>query len=184
MCVRRQIDPVPHGLINLARSARGLPGRVHMKSTRRVFISAVALLLVVVGTCFPPDARAAEWKAGVARVKITPRQPMWMSGYASRDKPAEGTLIDLWAKALALDDGDGHRAVLVTMDLCGIDRVLSTNVCKAIEAKHHLGRVSIALCVSHTHTGPVVGNNLRPMYGLDERQGKLVDEYAAELESN
>jgi hypothetical protein len=132
----------------------------------------------------PIAARAAEWKAGVARVKITPRQPMWMSGYASRDRPAEGMLIDLWAKALTLDDGEGHRAVLVTMDLCGIDRELSRRVCAAVESKHHLDRASIALCVSHTHTGPVVGNNLRPMYGLDERQSKLVDEYAAELEAN
>ena len=142
----------------------------------------VAFLLPVL--IAPLSARAAEWKAGVARVKITPRQPMWMSGYASRDRPAEGTLIDLWAKALALDDGEGHRAVLVTMDLCGIDRELSRRVCGAIESKHHLDRASIALCVSHTHSGPVVGNNLRPMYGLDERQSKLVDEYAAELETN
>jgi neutral ceramidase len=145
-----------------------------------VWLLAVLLLVLVA----PVAARAAEWKAGVARVKITPRQPMWMSGYASRDRPAEGTLIDLWAKALALDDGEGHRAVLVTMDLCGIDRELSRRVCGAIESKHHLGRASIALCVSHTHSGPVVGNNLRPMYGLDERQSKLVDEYAAELEAN
>jgi hypothetical protein len=69
------------------------------------------------------------------------------------------------------------------MDLCGIDRGLSTRVCRAIEGKHRLDRASIALCVSHTHTGPVVGNNLRPMYALDERQSKLVDEYAAELET-
>ena len=142
----------------------------------------VAFLLPVL--IAPLSARAAEWKAGVARVKITPRRAMWMSGYASRDRPAEGTLIDLWAKALALDDGEGHRAVLVTMDLCGIDRDLSGRVCEAIESKHHLDRASIALCVSHTHSGPVVGNNLRPMYGLDERQSKLVDEYAAELETN
>jgi len=142
----------------------------------------VAFLLPVL--IAPLSARAAEWKAGVARVKITPRRAMWMSGYASRDRPAEGTLIDLWAKALALDDGEGHRAVLVTMDLCGIDSDLSGRVCEAIESKHHLDRASIALCVSHTHSGPVVGNNLRPMYGLDERQSKLVDEYAAELETN
>jgi len=29
----------------------------------------------------------AGWKAGAARIKITPEQPMWMSGYSSRDKP-------------------------------------------------------------------------------------------------
>ncbi len=142
----------------------------------RIFVFVVLILLA------PVAARAAEWKAGAARVKITPSQPMWMSGYASRDRPAEGTLIDLWAKALALDDGEGNRAVLVTMDLCGIDRRLSVRLCRRLQEVHRLERASIALCVSHTHTGPVVGQNLRPMYALDAGQGKLVDEYTSELE--
>ncbi len=40
-----------------------------------------------------------SWKAGVARVKITPEESMWMAGYASRDHASEGKLTDLWAKA-------------------------------------------------------------------------------------
>ena len=38
------------------------------------------------------------WKVGVAKVNITPENPMWMAGYASRDRPAQGKLTDLWAK--------------------------------------------------------------------------------------
>ena len=106
---------------------------------------------------------------------------MWMSGYAARDHPAEGTLGDLWAKALALEDPAGHRAVLVTMDLVGIDRGLSTRVRDAIQQKHKLDRSAIALCVSHTHSGPVVGSNLRTMYVLDDEQQRRVDEYTAAL---
>src|SRR5688572_33099629 len=120
-----------------------------------------------------PSAAVGEWKAGVARVRITPEEPLWMSGYAARDKPAEGTLHDLWAKALALDDGHGRRAVLVTLDLCGIDRSLSRRACERIERQHDLERSAVALNVSHTHTGPVVGSNLRSMYFLDERQRDL-----------
>src|SRR5688500_7051591 len=140
--------------------------------------SFAALLLVAI----VPTVAAADWKAGVARVKITPQQPVWMSGYAARDRPAEGTLHDLWAKALALDDGNGRRAVLVTLDLCGIDRDFSVRVCKRLSERHKLDRSAIALNVSHTHTGPVVGSNLRPMYFLDERQGKAIDDYTAWLE--
>ena len=142
---------------------------------------AVAAVLAV---CLGAGASAAPWQAGVARVKITPREPVWMSGYASRDRPAEGTLTDLWAKALALDDGAGHRVVLVSMDLCGIDRALSKRVCEALREKHGLDRPSVALCVSHTHTGPVVGSNLRAMYALDERQAKGIDDYTARLEKD
>jgi hypothetical protein len=126
-------------------------------------------------------ASAAQWQAGAAEVKITPTQPMWMSGYASRTKPAESTLSDLWAKALVLDDGQGHRAVLVTFDLVGISRQLSLDVRRQIAEKHKLDPASIVLCASHTHSGPVVGANLTSMWNLDAAQQKLVDEYAVEL---
>src|SRR5690606_28089113 len=56
------------------------------------------------------------WKAGVSRAVITPEGSMWMSGYSSRDRPAEGILHDLWAKALVLEDGDGKRAVMIATD--------------------------------------------------------------------
>ncbi len=45
-----------------------------------------------------------------------------MAGYAARDRPSEGALHDLWAKVLVLQDPVGRKAVLVTLDVCGIDR--------------------------------------------------------------
>ena len=128
------------------------------------------------------SAAAAEWKAGVGRAVITPSEPMWMSGYASRDRPAQGKLHDLWAKALALEDASGNRAVLVTLDLCGIDRGLSARVRDRLQAAHGLGREAVALNCSHTHSGPVVGHNLRAMYFLNDAQRALVDRYTRELE--
>jgi hypothetical protein len=120
---------------------------------------------------------ADDWKAGVAAVNITPGEPMWMSGYGDRNKPAEGKLTDLWAKALVLEDPAGHRAVLVTLDLVGIGRDTSLAVRQQLEEKFGLKREQVALNCSHTHTGPVVGRNLAAMYFLDEEQWKRVDEY-------
>ena len=123
----------------------------------------------------------AAWKAGVAKVNITPEKLMWMSGYASRKKPAEGKLHDLWAKALVLEDEKKNRVVLVTLDLVGIERYLALEVCEELEKKHKLPRKSIMLAVSHTHTGPVVRRNLNVMYFLEEKQQKLIDDYAKTL---
>lgn len=106
---------------------------------------------------------------------------MWMSGYASRNKPAEGKLHDLWAKALAIRDPHGHVGVLVCLDLVGIPRDLSLEVREHVEKKHGLKRSQIILNASHTHTGPVVRSNLKTMYFLDEKQQQLVDEYTADL---
>ena len=122
-------------------------------------------------------AEAGGWKAGAAKVKITPDQLMWMSGYASRTKPAEGKLTDLWAKALALEDPEGRRGVLVTMDLVGIPRDLSLAVRDELRKKHGLGRAAIILSVSHTHSGPVIRGNLATMYALSEEQRKQVAGY-------
>ena len=58
----------------------------------------VLLLLLATNLARAADPAPAGWKAGAAKVKITPEKPMWMSGYSSRTKPAEGTLHDLWAK--------------------------------------------------------------------------------------
>jgi len=130
-------------------------------------------------------ARGADrpWKVGVARVNISPELPIWLSGYGGRNKPAQDKLDDLWAKALVLEDADGRRAVLVTMDLVGIDRELSREVCGRIEEQFQMPRAAIALSTSHTHSGPVVRSNLAAMYALDERNSKRIEDYATELET-
>ncbi len=139
---------------------------------------SIGLILLV-----PWPAGAADWKAGAARIKITPARPMWMSGYAVRDRAAAGTSIDLWAKALVLEDPHGERAALVTLDLVGIDRDFSTAVCAALGEKYKLERRQIALCSSHTHSGPIVGRTLMTMYFLDEVQRQLIAVYTAELKT-
>lgn len=127
--------------------------------------------------------RAAEpgWKAGVARAIITPAKPMWLSGYGSRNRPADGKLQDLWAKALLLQDVQGTRGLLLTMDLVGISRDLSSTVRDDIARTCNLPRDHIILSVSHTHSGPVVDGNLMPMYDLDATQTQLVHAYSSFL---
>ncbi len=147
--------------------------------TRYWFVGLfIALMFAEVST---PAARAADWKAGTAKRNITPAHFMWMSGYGGRNKPAEGKATDLWAKALALEDPQGQRGLLITLDLVGIDRDLSAAVCRDIQQKFRLPRAGIILSTSHTHCGPVVGTNLGSMYFLDDKQQQLVKDNTARL---
>lgn len=125
----------------------------------------------------------AEWKAGAAAVNITPQQAMWMAGYGGRDHVAEGKLTELWAKALVLEDGQGQRGVIITLDLVGLDRSFSQSICTALHEVHCLSRNQIAICVSHTHSGPVVGRNLSPIHYLrvDPQQQVEIDQYLESL---
>ncbi|MCK5136794.1 MAG: neutral/alkaline non-lysosomal ceramidase N-terminal domain-containing protein [Bacteroidales bacterium] len=116
------------------------------------------------------------WKAGVARAVITPQEYMWMAGFASRDKPAEGKLHDLWAKALALEDARGNRTMLITTDILGFSRDLSLSVCNRLVKEYHLERKNIILSSSHTHSGPVINSNLSHVYPpFDESQKKQIE---------
>jgi neutral ceramidase len=142
-------------------------------------LRTVVFALVIL--CLWTSSTHAAWKAGAAKVNITPQHLMWMSGYGGRDRPAEGKLTDLWAKALVLEDESGMRVALVSLDLVGIDRDTSLKIRRRLEHDHGLSLAQVALCTSHTHTGPVVGSNLRAMYALDAQQWELIDAYTAQL---
>lgn len=99
-----------------------------------------------------------EWKAGVATVAITPDEMMWMAGYASRDKPAEGKVHDLNAKSLVLEDAAGARLAIVTLDLISIPRDVRNWLEAQVGQKYGLPPQALLVNASHTHCGP----ELRP----------------------
>jgi hypothetical protein len=126
---------------------------------------------------------AAGWKAGVARVVITPQQPLWQAGYAARTHASEGTLHDLWAKAVALEDEKGNRAVLVTTDLLGIPKAVSDRIRTELQKNLSLSKAQIILNSSHTHSGPVLSNALVDIYPLNAAEQQKIDIYTRQLEA-
>ncbi len=144
---------------------------------RNLFVVAFAVVL-----CASADGGAAAetWKAAAAKANITPQSSMWMAGYAARTRPAESKTTDLWAKVLVVEDGAGKPAVLITLDLVGIDRQLSSDIRDELAKKYGLTRAQVAINCSHTHSGPVVARNLRPMheYALEKPQQELIHKYA------
>lgn len=111
------------------------------------------------------DLEQQKWKAGIATTVITPAQPMWMSGYAARTKPSEGKVHDLRAKALALEDAQGTRLVIVTVDLLGIPRPLRDCLEEQVNQRYKLPPEGLLLNASHTHCGPVVKEMEDSIYG-------------------
>ena len=116
----------------------------------RTGLLALSLLLA-----FHPAAHA-EWKAGFAAATITPADPVLLSGYASRTAPSDAVLDDLHAKAMALEDDDGQRAVVITADLIGFRAEFGEGICERITAAIRIPRERILLNASHIHSGPSV----------------------------
>jgi hypothetical protein len=129
-----------------------------------------------------PATKGPTWKVGTASVRITPDKPLWMAGYGSRDHPAESKLHDLWVKVLALEAPGGHRAVLITSDVCGFSRVSYEAICAGLKARTQLEPAQIMLSCSHTHSGPALRECLQDYYPMDAKQRTLNDQYTLELE--
>jgi len=145
-------------------------------------ILSFIILLGPASTVFAnPFQNNNSWKAGVARVKITPEESMWMAGYAFRDHPSEGKLTDLWAKALLLEDANGKRAIMISTDLVAIRQVISEPVRNRIEKQFGFTRSQILINASHTHTGPET-QSAPHIYSLEKEELEKIDRYAKKLE--
>jgi len=130
---------------------------------------------------FVTETPAAPWQAGVAKIAITPPESIWMAGFGSRTKPSEGVRQDLFARALALRDEAGHTAVLVALDIENIEREMSDAIAGELERLYGLTRDRLVLNVSHTHSGPVAGLVLMPLYDLNPEQLAVVRRYTNDL---
>jgi hypothetical protein len=144
-------------------------------------LATLALVLALTSSGVAADP-PAEWKAGVATADITPERPMWMAGYASRTKPAEGTAQNLFAKALAVEDAGGTRVVIVTLDLISVPRSLRDRLEAAAREKYKLPPEGLLLNCSHTHCGPELRAADVPRPGETPERAKQAADYARKLE--
>ncbi|MCS7237729.1 MAG: neutral/alkaline non-lysosomal ceramidase N-terminal domain-containing protein [Thermoguttaceae bacterium] len=152
----------------------------------RGFFVWLGLATLAVGAVFfagqNPSLAQEGWQAGVAAVKITPEPGLWMAGFAARDQAAQGTLQDLWAKALVLQDAKGRKALLVSADFLGFTRSLGEYLCTEIQRRWQIPRERIMLCCTHTHSGPVIEGALYDIYPLDDAQREKISRYTRWLE--
>jgi neutral ceramidase len=135
----------------------------------RYLCAAAALLLGAA-----PVAAQAAWRAGTGRADITPRGPIWMAGYGSRDKPSEGVDAPLHARALALQFGEEPPLVLISAEIIGFRRELAEEIAGKLQAKFKLPRENVLLVATHTHTGPVIGKNLKGMFDLKGKEAETI----------
>jgi len=129
-----------------------------------------------------PADDAAGWRTGVASVVITPEGPMWMAGYAARKKPSEGKVHDLHAKALAIEDADSTRLVIVTVDLISVPRPIRDWLEKKVHEKYQLPPDGLMINCSHTHCGPEVRTTPSSLRGLEPERARQAQEYVRSLQ--
>lgn len=146
----------------------------------RIVLAAVMLLSGV-----HPAPAAESTEVGVAAVDVTPDYPIRLSGYGNRRTESEGVAQKIWAKALAIGDGES-AAVVVTVDNCGVPKTISDEVAARLAKKAKLPRERFALCSSHTHTAPCLAGVLPLLFGMpiSVQEQATIDRYTKELTDN
>lgn len=148
-------------------------------------ISILGLLFFFAGAVFSCYGQNGPvWKTGTDKFQITPKDPLWMAGYAHRDQPAQGTYSELWIKVLAFEDPEGNQSVLLTSDLLGFPKKMSETIRTAIFQKYGLSKSQVILNSSHTHSGPVLAAALFDIYPLNAQQRAEVEAYSKQLEAD
>jgi hypothetical protein len=147
---------------------------------------AVVLAFIFVGL-MASDSIAVDapyaWKAAAAKANITPAEPMFMAGYASRTKPSEGVALDLFAKALVLEDAAGQQQAIITLDLIGVPRSMRERLEKRVADQFQLKPEALFINASHTHCGPELRVNRLEESGIESDRTAQAHAYNMKLEN-
>jgi hypothetical protein len=145
-------------------------------------------LSIVVGFCLAVASVGAVGAAeplqvGVARIDITPNESIRLSGYGNRKQEISDVAGKLSAKALAISGAEQRPVVLITVDLVGISTLLVDELAGRLSKKAGLERSQLAVCASHTHSGPHIKGTLPFMFSevIPQEHQQHVDRYAQRL---
>ena len=132
-------------------------------------------------TAAPTDPHA--WQAGAATAVITPDQSMWLEGFGSRKAPSKGTTTELLAQALALQDANSTRLVVISCDLIGVPRPLREKLSAQLGEQFGLPPASLLINASHTHCGPEIKMTATALEELSESRKQQTTAYCKRLEN-
>src|SRR4051812_32205770 len=131
----------------------------------------------------PIGAPAAARSIGVAKVDVTPAEPIRLTGYAVRKTNSIGVEQKLWAKALAFGTDAEEPAVLLTLDNCGIAESTYKELVRRLAEKARIKQERVVISCSHTHSGPCTTEWARNIFAQDippDHQA-TIDRYTRDL---
>jgi neutral ceramidase len=103
-----------------------------------------------------PAAAVSGMRAGVGRADITPPVGIPAGGWGNQlHEISEGNDLELWATALVVEGGCGHRAAIVDVDLCVFDDVQAARARSIVAQAAGLPVEGVAVGTTHNHSVPV-----------------------------
>ena len=98
-------------------------------------------------------------RAGFAKVPITPPLGVELAGYGVYlGRRATEVHDDLFARALVLEDDEGERALLLSLDLLGLSWELNEAIAARVADAAGLPAEHVLVSCTHTHSGPATAS--------------------------
>jgi len=126
-------------------------GHLEMGRIWRRLLMTVWLLAAAGSWC---SVGAAQFRASVVKIDITPDQPQWLLGYGPRQ--STGVHDRIYHRIVGMDDGQ-MQFFLVSTDICLFSPSVYDDVMSALEAETGIKPVQVWWTVTHTHSAPEVG---------------------------
>ncbi|MBT3375071.1 MAG: hypothetical protein HN742_09305 [Lentisphaerae bacterium] len=125
------------------------------------------LFVAAMGMHAQADAQLADvapgpLRVGIATADITPREPVWMAGFAARKELSKGVYRPLTATCLLFDNGV-TRIAFLAVDLC---KIYETQLKDLREAAGSVGipPQNVMINASHSHYGPRLNHKKNTAY--------------------
>ena len=148
-----------------------------------MMIRLIAALMVIMAAGVATASDDRPLPVGVARIDITPEEPIRLSGYLGRTTETRNVQQKLWAKALAIgSDADGV-SLLVSVDNLGVSDAIIEEVATRLKGRPGIARERIAVGSSHTHSAPCLTGVAPNIFGkpIPADQQERIDRYTRDL---
>ena len=148
----------------------------------RMFFLLIASVVSAMTLVAPPEHM--PYSVGVAVVDITPAYAIRLNGFGGRTKESAGVRQPIRAKALAIGTSERDTVVVITVDTLGIPDDMTERLAERLKSKG-IDRSRLAICASHTHSGPMIRNCANTLFGqpIADDQWQTIVQYTAELET-
>jgi neutral ceramidase len=102
----------------------------------------------------PEPAGGTEFKAGFARVDLTPPPGVGLAGSGPEGRRSTGYRTRLYASAMVLEDPGGERIAFVVVDLTHVSANIHRLAAERLVDTVGIGADRLIVSATHTHSGP------------------------------
>jgi len=120
-----------------------------------------------------------SFNISASKIDITPKEPLPMAGYITRNEFSKGVLHNIYARGVFVR-GEGE-ILLLSLELIRVDDELYNSIVDLITYNYGISRDAIHVVATHTHSGPEISLNSWSTLRIDENIAERIRKYRSFL---